>query len=127
MNLIGEILYFVSGSGIIYCIWFSVLLSLKYVCAWPWSFSLESFLRKCINIRDDNLSEIVPILQVLFVGEKIGEGFGRIRCEAQHHAAEGSLINLAGEIWSCSRERKLVKELVAEEGKPSIRSQSDHS
>ncbi|KAI8567750.1 hypothetical protein RHMOL_Rhmol02G0145800 [Rhododendron molle] len=37
---------------------------------------------------------------VLFAGEKIGEGIGRIRREAQHEAGEGSLMNLAGEIWA---------------------------
>ncbi|KAI8567752.1 hypothetical protein RHMOL_Rhmol02G0146000 [Rhododendron molle] len=79
----------------------------------------------------------VWFLWVLFAGEKIGEGIGWTRSEAQHHAAVGSLMNLACEIWrschlfgfyrSCLRERKLVNEVVAQEGKPSIRAQSDPS
>ena len=40
-------------------------------------------------------------LQVLFAGEKIGEGFGRTRREAQSQAAEGSLRNLAGKVFYC--------------------------
>ncbi|KAG5561719.1 hypothetical protein RHGRI_004685 [Rhododendron griersonianum] len=34
-------------------------------------------------------------VEVLFAGEKIGEGIDRTRREAQHQAAEGSLMNLA--------------------------------
>lgn len=41
---------------------------------------------------------ICGLLQVLFAGQKIGEGIGRTRREAQHHAAEGSLFYLAGNI-----------------------------
>ncbi|KAI8567754.1 hypothetical protein RHMOL_Rhmol02G0146200 [Rhododendron molle] len=62
-------------------------------------------------------------LQVLFAAEKIGEGIGWKRKEALHHAAEGSLMNFASEI--CLRERKFVKELVGQEGKPSIMPQRD--
>ncbi|KAG5561633.1 hypothetical protein RHGRI_004631 [Rhododendron griersonianum] len=39
-------------------------------------------------------------VEVLFAGEKIGEGIGRTRREAQHHAAEGSLMNLADKYMS---------------------------
>lgn len=38
----------------------------------------------------------IVFLQVWFAGEKIGEGSGRTRREAQHQAAEASLMNLAG-------------------------------
>lgn len=38
---------------------------------------------------------MAPYLQVWFVGEKVGEGIGRTRKEAQHHASESSLRNLA--------------------------------
>lgn len=34
--------------------------------------------------------------QVWFVGEKLGEGVGKTRKEAQHRAADMSLRNLAG-------------------------------
>ncbi|KAI8567753.1 hypothetical protein RHMOL_Rhmol02G0146100 [Rhododendron molle] len=84
----------------------------------------------------------VGFLLVLFAGEKIAEGIGKTGREAQHHAAEGFLMNFAGEIWvclsiffkagqsirrschllgfywSCLREGKLLKEL---EVKPSVR------
>ncbi|XP_058200858.1 RNA polymerase II C-terminal domain phosphatase-like 1 isoform X2 [Rhododendron vialii] len=39
-------------------------------------------------------------VEVLFAGEKIGEGIGRTRREAQHQAAEGSLMNLADKYMS---------------------------
>ncbi|CAK9152509.1 unnamed protein product [Ilex paraguariensis] len=39
-------------------------------------------------------------MEVLFAGEKIGEGIGRTRREAQHQAAEGSLMNLADKYLS---------------------------
>ena len=35
------------------------------------------------------------LLQAWFVGEKVGDGFGRTRREAQSLAAEGSIKNLA--------------------------------
>ncbi|XP_057949749.1 RNA polymerase II C-terminal domain phosphatase-like 1 [Malania oleifera] len=40
-------------------------------------------------------SELQFSIEVWFAGEKIGEGIGRTRREAQHQAAEGSLKNLA--------------------------------
>lgn len=49
---------------------------------------------------------LVPSIQlqfsfeVLFAGEKIGEGAGRTRREAQHQAAEASLMNLADKYLS---------------------------
>ncbi|KVH89550.1 Double-stranded RNA-binding [Cynara cardunculus var. scolymus] len=36
--------------------------------------------------------------EVWFAGERIGEGSGRTRREAQHQAAEASLMNLAGDV-----------------------------
>ncbi|KAL6580083.1 hypothetical protein OROMI_008107 [Orobanche minor] len=42
-------------------------------------------------------SELQFIMEVVFAGQKIGEGIDRTRREAQHHAAEGSLFYLAGE------------------------------
>lgn len=36
-----------------------------------------------------------------FAGEKIGEGIGRTRREAQRQAAEESLMNLAGKLCCC--------------------------
>ncbi|KAF7150121.1 hypothetical protein RHSIM_Rhsim02G0127000 [Rhododendron simsii] len=39
-------------------------------------------------------------VEVLFAGEKIGEGIGRTRREAQQQAAEGSLMNLADKYMS---------------------------
>lgn len=44
------------------------------------------------------MSIIFGLLQVLFAGQKIGEGIGRTRREAQCQAAEGSLFCLAGNI-----------------------------
>ncbi|KAI3823925.1 hypothetical protein L1987_05370 [Smallanthus sonchifolius] len=38
--------------------------------------------------------------EVWFAGEKIGDGTGRTRMEAQHRAAESSLMNLAGKYLS---------------------------
>nr|XP_043619503.1 RNA polymerase II C-terminal domain phosphatase-like 1 [Erigeron canadensis] len=38
--------------------------------------------------------------EVLFAGEKVGEGTGKTRREAQHHAAEASLMNLADKYLS---------------------------
>ncbi|KAL3519721.1 hypothetical protein ACH5RR_017870 [Cinchona calisaya] len=40
-------------------------------------------------------SELQFSVEVWFAGEKIGEGTGRTRREAQRHAADGSLMNLA--------------------------------
>lgn len=47
------------------------------------------------------ISTVVLFLffQVWLVGEKIGEGTGRTRKEAQHQAAEISLKNLASEFF----------------------------
>lgn len=60
----------------------------------PDSFSvLEIF---CENSNEIVLSYGLP--QVIFAGQKIGEGIGRTRREAQHEAAQGSLMNLAGKI-----------------------------
>jgi hypothetical protein len=45
---------------------------------------------------------LLCLVQVCIVGEKIGEGIGRTRREAQHQAAEMSLRNLASKfdfIW----------------------------
>ncbi|KAK9064244.1 hypothetical protein SSX86_015624 [Deinandra increscens subsp. villosa] len=39
--------------------------------------------------------------EVWFAGEKIGDGTGRTRREAQRHAAESSLMNLADKYLSC--------------------------
>jgi dsRNA-specific ribonuclease len=40
-------------------------------------------------------SFLLHLVQVWIVGEKVGEGIGRTRREAQHKAAEMSLRNLA--------------------------------
>lgn len=49
---------------------------------------------------------LVPTLfyafQVLIFGEKVGEGVGKTRKEAQCLAADTSLRNLAGEVMSVS-------------------------
>ncbi|KAL2244815.1 UNVERIFIED_CONTAM: hypothetical protein Sindi_2749700 [Sesamum indicum] len=43
-------------------------------------------------------TELQFFVEVLFAGERIGEGVGRTRREAQRQAAEGSLLCLAGNI-----------------------------
>lgn len=50
----------------------------------------------------------IGLLQVLFAGERIGQGIGRTRREAQRQAAEESLVYLAGNIqhWLCDVEMK---------------------
>ncbi|KAF5764995.1 putative protein-serine/threonine phosphatase [Helianthus annuus] len=40
-------------------------------------------------------------VEVWFAGEKIGDGTGSTRREAQHHAAESSLMNLADKYLAC--------------------------
>ncbi|XP_052202721.1 RNA polymerase II C-terminal domain phosphatase-like 1 isoform X2 [Diospyros lotus] len=45
-------------------------------------------------------TELQFLVEVLFSGEKVGEGIGKTRREAQHLAAEGSLKNLADKYLS---------------------------
>ncbi|XAR66443.1 Phosphoprotein phosphatase [Bertholletia excelsa] len=45
-------------------------------------------------------TELQFSVEVLFAGEKVGEGIGKTRREAQHQAAEGSLMNLADKYLS---------------------------
>ncbi|KAI8567756.1 hypothetical protein RHMOL_Rhmol02G0146400 [Rhododendron molle] len=56
----------------------------------------------CILFKGGDISlggiAVCLVFMVLFAAEKIGEGIGRTRREAQHHVAEGSFMNLAGEI-----------------------------
>ncbi|XP_057499226.1 RNA polymerase II C-terminal domain phosphatase-like 1 [Actinidia eriantha] len=62
--------------------------------------ALQDIAIKCgtkVEFRFGLLSstELKFSVEVLFAGEKIGEGFGRTRREAHHQAAKGSLMNLA--------------------------------
>jgi hypothetical protein len=43
------------------------------------------------------------IFQIWIIGEKVGEGMGRTRKEAQRQAANMSLRNLAGEFYAICR------------------------
>ncbi|KAG0488529.1 hypothetical protein HPP92_007340 [Vanilla planifolia] len=66
---------------------------------------LQEISKNCgskIEFRSDLLdtAELQFSIEVWFVGEKIGEGIGRTRKEAQHHAAENSLQNLANKYLS---------------------------
>ncbi|XP_049381587.1 RNA polymerase II C-terminal domain phosphatase-like 1 [Solanum stenotomum] len=68
--------------------------------------ALQDIAFKCgakVEFRSSFLSspELQFSLEVLFAGEKVGEGIGRTRREAQRHAAEESLMYLADKYLSC--------------------------
>ncbi|KAK6149867.1 hypothetical protein DH2020_017392 [Rehmannia glutinosa] len=65
--------------------------------------ALQDIAFKCgtkVEFKQSLLSsmELQFFVEVLFAGERIGEGIGRTRREAQRQAAEGSLLYLAGNI-----------------------------
>ncbi|CAI9765938.1 unnamed protein product [Fraxinus pennsylvanica] len=51
--------------------------------------------RHTLHILESEIILSYGGLHVLFAGQKIGEGIGRTRREAQNEAAQGSLMNLA--------------------------------
>ncbi|KAL2473314.1 RNA polymerase II C-terminal domain phosphatase-like 1 [Forsythia ovata] len=67
--------------------------------------ALQDIAYKCgakVEFRQALVSsmELQFSIEVLFAGEKIGEGIGRTRREAQREAAQGSLMNLADKYLS---------------------------
>lgn len=77
---------------------------------------LREISRKCgtkIEFKSSIIDtvELQFSMEVWFVGEKIGEGIGRTRKEAQHHAAENSLQSLANKYLTLSADTTHTKEI----------------
>ncbi|KAL8460368.1 hypothetical protein ACS0TY_031267 [Phlomoides rotata] len=77
-------------------------------CSETWTAVLQDIAFKCgtkVEFKQTIVSstELQFVVEVLFAGERIGEGVGKTRREAQHQAAEGSLLYLAEKYLSQHR------------------------